>query len=147
LAAIFLHGAGFVLDDFEADEATGAHRESFLDRVKFKLSRHTDLSDWAREEVFDCARELAQQLPVRLVSSDEVGEAQRRCAAILDDLKKDACWSAFETVMRSWPSVIAHEVDRLVADLEGRPADPSAPCQPPSPEGVLLQLRARPRRF
>jgi len=43
--------------------------------------------------------------------------------------------------MRSWPSVIAHEVDRLVADFEGRPADRSAPRQPPSPEAVLFQLR------
>jgi len=39
------HGAGFVLDDFEADEATGDHREGYLDRVRFKLSRRTDLSD------------------------------------------------------------------------------------------------------
>src|SRR5208337_2242135 len=69
--------------------------------------------------------------------------ARRSAAApaILDDLKKDARWPAFETVMRSWPSVIAHEVDRLVADFEGRPADRSAPRQPPSPEAVLFQLR------
>jgi hypothetical protein len=38
------HGAGSVLEDFEADAATGGHREGFLDRVRFELSRRTDLS-------------------------------------------------------------------------------------------------------
>ena len=39
------HGAGFVIGDFEAGEGEGGHREGFLDRVRFKLSRRTDLSD------------------------------------------------------------------------------------------------------
>jgi hypothetical protein len=39
------HGAGSVLEGFEADEATGGHREGFLDRVRLKLSKRTDLSD------------------------------------------------------------------------------------------------------
>ena len=39
------HGAGFVLEDFEAGEGAGGHREGFLDRVRFKESRRTDLSD------------------------------------------------------------------------------------------------------
>ncbi len=135
------HDARFVLDDFEADEATGGHRESFLDRVRFKLSRRANLPDAAREEVFGCARELGQLLPAKLLSSNDVGEAQRQCAAIVEDLIKDGRWSAFEAVIRNWPSVIAHELDRLIADLQGRPADRAAPRQPPAPEAALFQLR------
>jgi hypothetical protein len=44
-----LHDAMFVLDDFEADEATGGDREGFLDRVRFKLSKRaptTNLPSW-----------------------------------------------------------------------------------------------------
>ena len=43
--ALQRRGAGFVLEDFETDEVTSGHRGSFLDRVRFKLSRRTDLPD------------------------------------------------------------------------------------------------------
>jgi hypothetical protein len=39
------HGAGFVLEDFEAGEGTGGHREGFLDCASFKLPGRSDLSD------------------------------------------------------------------------------------------------------
>jgi tetratricopeptide (TPR) repeat protein len=124
------HGASFVLDDFDFEcAAADGRRDSFLDRITFKLSRRSDLSDTAREDVFACARELSQALPVQLVSSDQIGEAQRRLLQLVAGLKADKRWPAFEAAMQSWPSPIAHELARLLSDLES------------SPEAALFQLR------
>lgn len=121
--------AGFVLEDFGAEQATGGYRDDFFRRVEYKLSRRTELSDSAREEVFACIRKLSEELPVRLVSSDDIGEAKRELIRLVADVKADSRWPAFETVIQSWPSPIAHELARLLDDL-GR-----------SPEAALFQLR------
>jgi|SRR5882724_10681143 len=91
------HGASFVLEDFEAAEATGGHHEGFLDCVRFKLSRRTDLSDAARDEVFDCAHERGQFLTARLVSLNDVGEvrgkySRRKVASRLKDKPAFPCY-------------------------------------------------------
>jgi hypothetical protein len=104
-------GAGFVLDDFDYERASAdGHRAAFLDWITFKLSRRSDLSEAAREGVFACARELARELPVRLVSSDQVSGAQRRLLQLVADLEAGRRWPVSQAVAQAYAAT-----DRLEA--------------------------------
>ena len=133
------HHASFVLDYLQEAEHEDSDRASFLGRVRFRLSKRSDLSDTAREEVFDRAGALSERLAVRLVPAAAVDEAGRLCLQIARELEQEAHASVLQSIEQSWPSIIAHEVWRLLGDLAGDAGHDARRAV--SPEAVLFQLQ------
>lgn len=77
-------------------------------------------------------RELAQTIPVKLISSKEVSEATDICRQTAQRLKAGP---GFAELIRTWPAPIAHEIRELVRILDGDGSNA------PSPEAALMQLR------
>src|SRR5208283_1349784 len=68
-------------------------------------------------------RELAQTLPVKLASSEEVSRATALCSQTAQRLR--AC-TEYNELIRTWPGPIAHEVRQLVRTLERKGRDAPA---------------------
>ena len=128
----------------ESSEAVRHTRQKFLAIVTAELDEREkksgELDAALRRAIFAFARERAEasaKLAADTVALGKVEEARRTltdCAARL----AAAPWHT--TVSERWPATIAHEIERLFDEMQGRRL-PSGERLEPSADSALLQLK------
>lgn len=123
----------------DAAEAEGITRRHFLERVSLALERKGMPSD-RRQAIYDHAyarAESSDELASDTVQPRQIDSARRK---LRDRAARLASSDWRKVVREQWPAPIAHEVERLFGEMEGRRA-PDGNCDEPSPAAALLQLR------
>jgi hypothetical protein len=133
-------GAAFVLEYLEEAVSENADRERYMGRVIYRLQKRPDLSEDIREHILAIATEFSERLLVRVIVSDDLSSAQKLCGSIARELGSEPFRSGLFAVTSTWPATIAHELQRLLVDLECA-SDHGPMRRGSSPEAVLFQVR------
>ena len=123
----------------EQSEAARYTRQRFLALVSDQLDR-LDFDDALRLAIFEIARDRADsstKLTPDRVELRAVAEARHKLMECAVRLGAEP-WRA--SVRDHWPATIAHEVERLFDEMQGRRL-PSGERLEPSVDSVLLQLK------
>ena len=132
-----------VRDLLERAEDQQLTRATYLESVAAWLAQD-QADDPRREAALRFASQRADRsnaLAVDRTLPTDLDEAARLLRATAEPIAK-APW--LDTVLNDWPAPIAHEIARLLEELQGRPGPGSGPGdtrQLPNPDAALLQLR------
>lgn len=120
----------------DREENENLTQGEFRDRLSNWLDVQT-LNAARREAIFNYAERIfVNLLPASPVTGESVDAAQSLCRETAEALKR-APWH--DTALESWPAPIAHELARLIEELEGTPTGQGQ--RMPAPASALLQMR------
>ncbi len=128
-----------IRDMLEQAEDKGLTRAMFLDQVDSWLDE-TQADATHHETALDYAAQRADRSNALASDRTLPSDIETAAGLLLDTTRRNADAPWLGAVLRHWPAPIAHELARLMEELQGRPGS-EGQSLPPNPDAALLQLR------